>query len=96
MNYTIIAIIWFGSIRIDHGHMRRRPDGLIGMGLIFFHDDAVYDICHYPRAFKSLPGSIKLETECSIKDPLDTERSGAAGAFAGAGTAAHISTIRSC
>ncbi len=96
LNYTIIAIIWFGSIRIDHGHMQ--VGDLMAfiqyVGLILFSMMMLSMIfVIIPRASVSAARINEvLETECSIKDPLDTERSGAAGAFAGAGTAAHIST----
>ncbi len=91
LNYTIIAIIWFGSIRIDHGHMQ------VGdlMAFIQYVGMIMFSMLMLSMIFVMIPRasvsaariSEVLETECSIKDPLYTGGSGA-GACAGTRTAA--------
>ena len=76
LNYTIIAIIWFGSIRIDHGYMQ--VGDLMAfiqyVGLILFSMMMLSMIfVIIPRASVSAARINEvLETECSIKEPLDT------------------------
>jgi len=91
LNYTIIAIIWFGSIRIDHGHMQ------VGdlMAFIQYVGMIMFSMLMLSMIFVIIPrASVSaarinevLETECSIRDPLHTERS-SAGVYAGIKTAA--------
>ena len=94
LNYTIIAIIWFGSIRIDHGHMQ------VGdlMAFIQYVGMIMFSMLMLSMIFVIIPrASVSaarinevLETECSIRDPLHTERS-SAGVYAGIKTAAQES-----
>lgn len=91
LNYTIIAIIWFGSIRIDRGYMQ------VGdlMAFIQYVGMIMFSMLMLSMIFVIIPrASVSaarinevLDTECSIKDPLYTERSSSAGAGAGTSTA---------
>ena len=94
LNYTIIAIIWFGSTRIDHGQMQ------VGdlMAFIQYVGMIMFSMLMLSMIFVIIPrASVSaarinevLETECSIRDPLHTERS-SAGVYAGISTAAQES-----